>query len=524
MEFTSRGILAVLSKVKARVRVAETYFFTKGQLDIGVYTDAEGRCRRAKFKEPKSTAEVLTNLLQNRLYSATSNRKVCFYYIRRTRNCLTSDEGQALLTKHRNLPFACIQPYIESRADNDPVLSISVSLQDNTYVSTYSQIPGAKQGLIDTTSYIDESGPTEALRGTAFHSTSSLVPPISQRTVGSSHQVAAHQTRASTTHQASQLKELQIQQKMNEIAKTIMRCLQEIERKHIDKLVLEFVHDLNMQLWLVNIPNCKFAVKAVKKKVGVNRSVVSYEDALEAKVPQISIHKAVDPFKTFTDGPVSDIPETNLPIITRIYQQLKGRPMSLRGKQVRSISTIGLSQRNSPSVDNFVTSFARTIQDSIEEPLEQSSMSYAFKDFLAKYTKRSLRDAVPDIAVSEVQLAPPNIASPINSDRPSTDLAVILANARTTLAPPSKRSLSYNKTVKSESQLHSHKNTRRSVSILTAESQTNRLDKVIEKLNVRHQELNRKYGSAARLPRKSQTKIKAGMLSPYATIGLKFMP
>mmetsp|Transcript_21152 Transcript_21152/g.39063 ORF Transcript_21152/g.39063 Transcript_21152/m.39063 type:complete len:472 (-) Transcript_21152:12-1427(-) len=469
MELTSRSILAILSKVKARVRVAETYFLTKGLLELGVYTDSDGRCRRMKFREQKSTALILAEMARNSMHGSLANKRICFCYIRKTRSCLTSDDIETLLTKQRSLPFTCLQAYLEPRAGSDQTMTISISLKDNSYVSTYSQITGVKP-----------------------------------------------------------LAELQLQQKMMETAKAVMHRIQEVERKHVEKLELEFIHDYDKRLWLVNINDCRLAVKIVRKHVGMSRSIVSFESSGEMLVPQITIHKADASSAVLLANPPPVIQEPNLPLITRIYQQLKERPSLQKRRNLRSMSSIDPNTPNKDEgpLDNFVSFLAKTIniQDSAEEG-EQASMSAAFKDFLSKYMKRDSNELVIGTTVSEIDLSP-KLLSPANSDATATDTEMqVRKNTRKMMTLPSQRSLSYNKQVKSISQLHTNRESRRSISIHAAENQANRLDKVMERLSARHEELNRKYGSTIRLPKTvvHAPPLKQAVLSPYATIGIKIL-
>lgn len=463
MDLSSREVLAVLSKSKIRVQVAETYYFTKGKLELGVYTDSEGRCRRVKVKEPKSTAEILAELNRGASPFTSSNKKVCFCYTRKSKKCLTSDEIEARLNKPLALPFTCLQSYIESRTGDEDTLKLSISLQDNTYVTRWSPIPGVRQ-----------------------------------------------------------LGEQQIKQKMLEVAKGIMHFFQEIEVKYVEILELEFIQDIYKRLWLINVVDCKLAIKPGIKGLDISKTVTCYERTNEVAMPiLIDLKEAI-----LLESSVETIPtpkETNLPMISQIYEQLKNRPSPrIRRKKHLSVSTFDpISEDNKPKQEpalfNLVNFLAKSIQAPVEEKTAQTTMSSAFNEVLSKYIKIDQSDTLLGFSMSRSDLSPTRLISPINCNSPQTEPIEPTKNHK-----EDKRSLSYSRMPKSRFRLTSNLGVRRNASIYQAETQVYRLDKVIEKLDSRQKELQKKYGQIVKVPKTSHSPTKSAV-SPYANLSIKFL-
>jgi hypothetical protein len=443
MELTSRSTLSLLSKAKSHVRVVQTYFLTKSHLELGVYTDTEGRCRRMKFKEPKTIAEVLTELLHN----SSSSKKVCYAYKRRTRTLLTTEDIEALLNNQRLQTFTSFQSYIEPWSEAEAPQKISVRLQHGSYVSEYTQFQGLRH-----------------------------------------------------------LAEMQMQQKMMEIAKKVMHCVLEVERKPIESLELEFIQDYNRQLWLVDIPDCRFAVKAIHTRVGINRSIVSYEGTVEAMAPQIAITRALhmDLNASLENTPRNEESSPVLPMITRIYQKHFARE---RPRFTKSISTSKIFVSKSPrKEDSVIGSSASIIAKSVfqQDSMDQSLLKHEHSVLKELYTKvggsphNELTEVVSDSEIQYLDARSPVMTEPVE--------AVAVKSRELP-----KQALRKSSQVRSY--VRSPKTTQVSKTIYSSMLNSNLL---IDQLAARRQELHRKYGSYTHLQRAALGIIKTRVLSPYA--------
>jgi hypothetical protein len=166
------------------------------------------------LKEPKSTVNVLTELLHKATQFSSSIKKICYGYIRKLRSTLSADDIEAILTRHRTLAFTCLQSYLEPRADSS--MTISINLEDDFYSAKYSSIHGVKQLAV-----------------------------------------------------------LQLQQKMMEVAKVVVLRIHEAERKQVEKLELDFILDSDKTLWLVSVLDCRLTVKVSLKQLSINLTSTS---------------------------------------------------------------------------------------------------------------------------------------------------------------------------------------------------------------------------------------------------------
>lgn len=306
MELSSRRVFTLLAKSRARIRVPDTYFLNKGTLEFAICSDRKSRCCRLKFKDPRSTADVLVELHRTTTQFSSTNKKVCYAYIRRTRSVLSTEDIEALLSKSRELPYNCVQAYLEPRTVLDQPQTLKVvALEGGTYFPTYSEMNAEKP-----------------------------------------------------------LAALQLQQKMMKVAKDVMLRVQEAESKRIESLELEFIQDSDRLLWLVNVVSCRLAVIAEPQpsylgpcvKRTASRRVLSQGDASEFAVPTFT--KQANPLSTFTHA-VEDIPVNlpeastqGLPLVARIYEQMHEKQFS-RNPKARSNSETPKLDRKIPSKCNI---------------------------------------------------------------------------------------------------------------------------------------------------------------------------
>jgi hypothetical protein len=404
-----------------------------------------------KFKEPKTTAEVLADLLRNSVSISRGSKKVCYAFRRRTRTLLTAEDIEALLSNQKHLTFTSLQCYIEPWSEGEAPQKISIRLQHGSYVSEYTKFQGLKN-----------------------------------------------------------LAEVQMQQKMMEIAKKVMHCVLEVERKPIESLELEFIQDYNRQLWLVDILDCRFAVKAVRKSVGINRSIVSYEGGVEAIAPQIAITRALpyDASASLENTPKNEGSSPTLPMITRIYQK---HFVSERHRFSKRISNSEIFVSKTPSkeecaIGSLASIIAKSVflQGSIEQsPIKRDPSSF-FNELYVKLEGSCSNVLIDSVSDSEIQHF--DARSPVTSE-PAEDVAV----KSLTMTKQAPRKLGQ---VRSLVRSPKIKQDRRTGAIYSSMLNSNLL---IDKLAARRQELHRKYGSYTHLPKASPpVAIKTRVLSPYA--------
>jgi hypothetical protein len=306
-----------------------------------------------------------------------------------------------------------------------------------------------------------------------------------------------------------QLTEHQLQQKMTEVARTVIYRVQEAMRKRVDTLELEFMQDSDKLLWLVNVKVCRLAVKQAKQLVGINHSVVSYQEVTELTRPVISITRNTTPRDTSSpDGTPNDKPtSSNLPLIGRIYQRIKEGPFRAKHKRSRRcMSTIELrtpKQKLEGLQDAPLVTIAQAADSEGEQPALKINSD--FKDILVQYIGKDSLELLMTTEETEVSPAKTQRECEGKQSTEDKDLAYKLP------AQSSTQQLSKTRRRRTLSSTGLHTEPKRSILI---GSTTSRIDKIIEGLQTRHKELSLKYGSAAKLqkvpPPKSQ------MLSPYA--------
>jgi hypothetical protein len=313
-----------------------------------------------------------------------------------------------------------------------------------------------------------------------------------------------------------QLTEHQLQQKMTEVARTVIYRVQEAMRRRVDTLELEFVQDSDKLLWLVNVKVCRLAVKQAKQLVGINRSVLSYQEVTELTRPAISITRNLTPRDTsspdLTNHDMSS--SSHLPLIGRIYQKLKEGPFHAKHKRSRrSMSTIELSTPYEKLEELQAAPLVSIPQaaDSEEQPLLK--INSAFKDLVVQYIgKDSLELLMSTTEETEV--------SPVKTQRESEDIQA-LAKDSTYKLPVQSSTKQFRKARKRRtlSSTGMQSDPMQSILMHAAVTTTSRIDRVIERLQTRHKELSLKYGSVANLQKGRQTQAKSQRLSPYAKTG-----
>lgn len=459
MKLTCKGVFAVLSKFKARIRVLETYFFCKGNLELAVYTDSLSRCHRMNYKEPRSSAEVLTDLQRNATFFSSS-KKVCYSYIRKAKSVLTVDDIEGLLNRNRALTFTCLQTYLEPRNLTDPILTLTITLENGLYVQAYSLMQGVKH-----------------------------------------------------------LVQLQLQQKMMEVAKLVMHKVQEAERLLIEVLELEFIQDSDKVLWLVNVPVCKLVVKVTTQQVGISHSMVSYERVAEQSPPAFEMFRPSGSSKAqlhdITLPTHHQASQSSLPIVSKIYQQIKETPNRVKPKaKCKSTPDSPISKKKS-SMGGLASFLAKTITlPSNDEPNHKTTVSSAFKDLLSKYIGKSSVGFMT-CSADEEDLSPMKSSYNLQSEaaeqaKPEMQLRLEATDQRASVV--SRRS-------KSGLQIIQNPELKKFSPIHTMNFKSRRSSTVIDLLNSRQQELLKKYGPSSH--KAVVVSAKPTSVSPYASLGIK---
>lgn len=463
MELNCKRVLAILAKAKASIQIAETYFFSKGFVELAVFTDHSYRCKRLKIKEPLSTSDVLAEFHLSATQFSSSCKKVCCSYVRKTRNVITCDDIEAMAIRPRTLNFSCLQAYVEPWSEATQALGLAITLEDNAYAYAYSPADEVK-----------------TLTG------------------------------------------LQLQQKMMKVAKAVILCIQECEKKRIEALELEFIQDSQKRLWLVNVGLCRLAVKATMKQVSISRSVISYEDAIDPGALPISMQRSLSQAADILTPDCTPQHRTqqstsSLPLVCKVYKQLQEkaspRTHKLRHKRA-SASPVYLKDQVIKPLASFMSRSIQLTEASEGSPI----VSSAFKDLLSRYVgKEHSRDLLA-FPTEDSDLCPAKnfSTSLIEPFDPISSNLIPISQAT------SPKMSVQNRRTKSSTLIPANFNHKPKATLYEADSATIHLNKVVARLQTRRQELSRKYGSPPPLPKVPiTTSLKPATLSPYSSVGFK---